>query len=293
MEFLNVQSLLNSQINFSQFGVKDLEAEEKDMLVLFLQGKINQTNQRFEKLINNEKLSIILTILNGDESTLKTNIINIIKDLGMMTTFAKMNNDDLDMYKLINKYFQDIKELLHQDIDYLILSNKYVTLYIQYILSFDEYNNQDIYNAIQKVKDIMEMQSEIMMAEIEEELLNMDDDDVEEDEKEELMLEQEINQLMADMSIEGVEHKEDTVTYISSLEKYEDIISIFRTALQFKYNLIPFFQRLVKPTFSAQYVSIDILKTLIEKVIRDEELSQSFKQFILQSIVSFMNYKEE
>lgn len=292
MQFLDIQSLLKSQINFSQFGVKDLTAEEKDMLVLFLQGKIINTNKRFEKLINNEKLSMILTILNEDEETnIKKEIINIIKKLDMLTIFAKIQKEDLDMYKIINKYFKDIKELLHQGID-LVLSNKYVTLYIQYILSFDEYNNQDIINTIQKIKNIIEMETENMMAIIEDELLNMDFDDIEENEEEELMLEQEINQLMSDMSIEGVEHKEDSVIYISSLEKYEDMISIFRKALQFKFNLIPFFQRLVKPTFLEQYVSIDILKTLIETVIKDEKISQSLKQFILQSIVSFMTYKE-
>jgi len=293
MEFLNIQSLMDAHINFSQFDVKDLEAEEKDMLVLFLQGKINQTNQRFEKLINNEKLSMILTILNGDESNIKDEILNEIRNLDLTETFNKMNNEDLDVFQIIRKYFNDIKQLLNCSFD-LVLSNKYVTLYIQYILSFDEYNEKTIHFTIQKVKDTMEMEAEIMMAEIEEELLNMDIEDVDEDEKEEAIIEQRINQLMVDMSIEGVEHKEETVTYISSFTKYEDMVTIFRLSLQLKYNLVPFFQRLVKPTFlPEQYVCFDIMPALIQKIIKDTELSQALKQYILQSVVSFMNYKEE
>jgi len=291
MQFLNIQDLLSKQINFSQFDIKDLSAEEKDMLVLFLQGKIENTDQRFERMINNEKLSMILTILNGDETNIKSEIIGEIKNLNLMATFTEMNKENLDVYQLIRKYFNDIKDLLNCEFE-LVLSNKLVILYIQYILS-SGYKNQDIHNLIQKVKSTIEMQEELFMAEIEEELLNMDMEDIEEDEKEELKIEQDINELMKNLSIEGVEHKEDTVTYITTLEKYEDMITIFRNALQFKYNLIPFFQRLVKPLFSEQYVSIDILQALIEKVIKDQDISQSLKQFILQSIVSFMNYKEE
>lgn len=291
MQFLNIQELLSKQINFSQFDIKDLSAEEKDMLVLFLQGKIENTNQRFERMINNEKLSMILTILNGDESNMKSQIIDEIKNLNLMTTFSSIKKENLDMFQIIRKYNQELQGLLNCNFD-LVLSNKYVIIYIQYILSFG-YKKQDIFNAIEKVKATMEMEADLMMAEIEEELLNMDDEDIEENEEEELRLEQDINQLMMNLSIEGVEHKEETVTHISSLEKYEDMKIIFRNALQYNYNLIPFFQRLVKPMFSEQYVSINILQALIEKVIKDDDLSQSLKQFILQNIVSFMNYKEE
>jgi len=189
MEFLNIQDLLSKQINFSQFGVKNLSSEEKNMLVLFLQGKIRNTNQRFEKLINNEKLSMIFTILNGEESNIKTDIINEIRNLNMSSIFSKINNEDLDVFQIIRKYFNDIKELLNVEFD-LSLSNKCVTLYIQYVLSFQQYNERDIYKTIQKVKDTITMQEELFMAEIEEELANLDLDEVEEDEKEELALQQ-------------------------------------------------------------------------------------------------------
>ena len=292
MQFLNIQDLLSKQINFSQFDIKNLSAEEKDMLVLFLQGKIENTNQRFERMINNEKLSMILTILNGDESTMKSNIIDEIKNLNLMSTFSSIKKENLDMYQIIRKYNQDLAPLLNSEFD-LTLSNKYVIIYIQYILSFG-YKNKDIFNTISKVKSTIEMQEELFMNELDEEFLNMDMEDVSEDEEEELRLNQDINQLMMNLSIEGVEHKEETVTHISTLEKYEDMVLIFRNALKNNYNLIPFFQRLVKPTFlPEQYVCFNIMPTLIQTIIQDTELSQSLKQFVLQNIVSFMNYKEE
>ena len=113
------------------------------------------------------------------------------------------------------------------------------------------------------------------------------------EEKEELLLEQQINQIMVDMSVEGIEHKEETVTYISSIKKYEDMITIFRGALKIHYNLIPFFQRLSKPFLSEHYVSIDIIATLIQKIVKDTELTSGLKKYVLKQIVAFMNYKEE
>ena len=132
-----------------------------------------------------------------------------------------------------------------------------------------------------------------LVAEIEAELADLDINEINIEEKEVLVLEQQINQLMVDMSIEGVEHKEDTVTYISSIEKYEDMITIFRGALKIHYNLIPFFQRLSKPFLSEQYASIDIIATLIQKIVKDTEMTAGLKKYILTQIVSFMNYKEE
>ena len=291
MQFLNIQDLLSKQINFSQFGIKHLSAEEKDLLVLFLQGKIDNTNERFERMINNEKLSMILTILHGDESNMKSLVIDEIKNLNLMKTFSSIKKENLDMYQIIRKYNDDLSPLLNSEFD-LTLSNKYVIIHIQYVLSVG-YKKQDIFNTIEKVKATMEMEEEMMLEGIEEDFLNMDTEDFEEDEEAEIRIEQDINQLMTNLSIEGVEHKEDMVTHISKLQKYEDMISIFRNTLKNNYNLIPFFQRLVKPMFSEQYVSINILQALIEKVIKDDDLSQSLKQYILQSIVSFMNYKEE
>jgi len=90
------------------------------------------------------------------------------------------------------------------------------------------------------------------------------------------------------MSIEGVEEQQqqDTVIHISSLKKYEDMITIFRGALQLQYNLIPLFQKLSKPFLLEQYVSIDIIATLIQKVVKDTKLSPSLKKYILEQIAA-------
>lgn len=55
MEFFNIQTLLETSINFSQFDFKNMSNDEKEMLVSNLSSKITKKNQYFEKMITKQE----------------------------------------------------------------------------------------------------------------------------------------------------------------------------------------------------------------------------------------------
>ena len=289
MDFLSIQNLMKQSINFSQFELKTLEEEEKELLVLNLQTKIVK-NQRFERMLVNEKLNTILTILNGEESYIKTRIIEEIKNLDLLTIFSKISQDNLDTFQIIKKYFNDIKVLLDIDLE-LELSNKYIIIYIQYVLSNEEYDVEDIKKIIKKTKEMYEMTQAIYLAEIEAELYALDIEEV--DEKQELEIEQELCNLISNLNLEK-ELVEGEILYVSKLDKYDEIIALFRNGLRVKHNMRIFLERLAAPFISnnEQIVSVDLIQLLLEKVVKDNKITEGLKGYILQEIVNFITYKQ-
>ena len=173
------------------------------------------------------------------------------------------------------------------------LSDKHILLHIQYLLDNGVYEPKDIKRIIINVKNMYEMTQEAIVNDIEEMLLELEIE--EQEDKSVLELEQKINKYLKDLSIEGVEEKEETVTYISNLsnEKYKELVGIFRSSLKIKYNLKDFFKRLTKPFTSIGFVSVDIIKNVIERVVADIDMSKSLKTYVLHEIVAFMTYTEE
>ena len=281
---------MKQSINFSQFELNTLETEEKELLVLNLQSKVVK-NTRFERMLNNEMLSNILTILKDEETYAKTKIIREIKNLDLVSIFAKINGEELNTFQIIKKYYNDIKGLLDMNIEF---SNKYIIIYIQYVLVGD-YDIEDIKRIIKRTKEIYEMNQEILLAEIEAELLAIDFDEDNIDEAQELEMEQEINNLIHDLNIEKeINEETEEVLYISKLEKYDEIIELFRNSLKIKHNMRIFLERLAAPFLSnnTQIVAVDLIKLLLEKVIKDSKITDSLKQYILQEIVNFITYKQ-
>ena len=285
MEFLSIQRLMKQSINFSQFELNTLEEEEKEMLVLNLQSKIVK-NERFERMLTNEKLNNIFTILNGEESYMKREIITEIKNLGLVSVFTKINQEKLDTFQIIKKYLNDIKGLLTCELE---LSNKYVIIYIQYLLSNEEYDIEDIKKIIKRTKEIYEMTQEVYLADIEAELFALDI----EDEKQELEIEQELCNLISGLNLEK-ELAEEEVLYVSKLDKYDEIVALFRNGLQVRHNMRTFLERLAAPFLSdnPQIVSVDLIQLLLERVVKDNEITEGLKGYILQEIVNFITYKQ-
>ena len=292
MEFLNIQSLLSKQINFSQFDLKDLESEEKELLVLNLQSKVTQ-NVRFERMLNNEKLNIILTTLNGEESRMKTEIIDEIKNLDLLSVFGKINGEDLDTFQIIKKYYNDIKGLLNME---LSLTNKYIIIYIQYILDGDNYDITEIKRIIKRTKEQYEMVQEEYLASIEAELFAIcleENQEEDSDEKQELEVQQEINNLISNLNLEK-ELVEEEILYVSRLEKYDEIVCLFRNGLKIQYDMRIFLERLAAPFLldNPQVVSVDLIQLLLERVVKDNEMTEGLKGYILQQIVNFMTFEQ-
>lgn len=276
---------MKQSINFSQFELNTLEEEEKEMLVLNLQSKIVK-NERFERMLTNEKLNNIFTILNGEESYMKREIITEIKNLGLVSVFTKINQEKLDTFQIIKKYLNDIKGLLTCELE---LSNKYVIIYIQYLLSNEEYDIEDIKKIIKRTKEIYEMTQEVYLADIEAELFALDI----EDEKQELEIEQELCNLISGLNLEK-ELAEEEVLYVSKLDKYDEIVALFRNGLQVRHNMRTFLERLAAPFLSdnPQIVSVDLIQLLLERVVKDNEITEGLKGYILQEIVNFITYKQ-
>jgi len=176
-------------------------------------------------------------------------------------------------------------------------SDKHILLHIQYLLDNGVYEPRDIKRVIINVKNMYEMTQEVLVDDIEAMLLEIElsEEEEEGEDKQELELEQKINQYLKDLSIEGVEEKEDTVIYISNLsnEKYIELVGIFRSSLKIKYSLTDFFKRLSKPFTTIGYVSVDIVKNVIERVVADIDMSKSLKTYVLHEIVAFMTYTGE
>ena len=55
MEFLNIQNLLDNQLNFSQFNIKSLCEEEREMLVEHLKSHIDKTDNNYNTMISSEE----------------------------------------------------------------------------------------------------------------------------------------------------------------------------------------------------------------------------------------------
>ena len=288
MEFLNIQSLLSKQINFSQFELKTLEKEEKELLILNLQSKV-VSNQRFDRMLNKEHLSEILRILKSEEdSYIKTQIIEKIKDLDLVEIFATINEENLDNYQIIKKYYNDIQELLNIEVE---LTDKYIIIFIQYVLNGD-YEVNDIKRIIKRTKEQYELSQEEFLADIESELLAALDLIEDTDEKQELIVEQEMNNLIHDLNVEKeINEETEEVLYITKLEKYDEIIILFRNALNIKYDMKNFLTRIARPFLSdnPRIISIDLIQTLLERVVKDTQITDSLKTFILQEIINFFN----
>ena len=293
MEFLNIQSLLSKKINFSQFDLKDLETEEKDLLVLNLQSKIVK-NTRFERMLNNEHLNIILTTLKGESSHMKTKIIEEIKNLDLISVFTKINGEKLDTFQIIKKYYNDIKGLLNIE---LPLTNKYIIIYIQYVLDGGEYDVNEIKRIIKRTKEQYEMTEDALVAEIEAELfaICLDENQVEEDidEKQELEIKQEINNIIHNLNLEK-ELADEEILYVTRLEKYDEIITLFRDGLKIQYNMKTFLERLALPFLldNPQVVSVDLIQLLLERVVIDNEITEGLKGYILQQMINFMTNEQ-
>jgi len=174
------------------------------------------------------------------------------------------------------------------------LSDKQIILYIQYLLETG-YTTNDINKVINNVKAVYKMNEELLIEEIEKELLNLDVNVVE-DEKQELELIQEINKLMSDLSIEDEEmlQNQETKIYINNLtdENYKKVVNIFRGSLNLKYDLHNFLTRYTVPMMNEKYVSTNLLADLIDRLVKDNEITESLKKYSLEQIVSFMTKEE-
>lgn len=170
------------------------------------------------------------------------------------------------------------------------LSDRQIILYIQYLLETG-YTNNDICKIIDKVNTTYEMTQELMVEEIERELLNLDINNVQ-DEKQELELIQDINKLMADLSIEDEEllQNQETKIYVSNLndEDYKKVVNIFRGSLNLKFDLTNFLQRYTAPMMNEKFVTTNLLADLIERFVKDTEITESLKKYSLEQIVAFM-----
>ena len=262
------------------------------MLLMNLDSKI-KINKRFEKMLSNEILNVMLTTLKGEESHVKTQIVDKIKELDLISVFTKINGEDLDTFQIIKKYYNDIKVLLNQkDLD-LERSDKYVIIYIQYVLDGGEYDVEDIKKIIKRTKEQYEMTEEAILAEIEAELFALDLDDIDTDEKQELEVQQEINEIIHNLNLEK-ELTEEEMLYVTRLEKYDEIVALFRNGLKIKYDMRIFLERLAAPFLSnnEQIVSIDLIEKLLVRVVKDQTITEGLKGYILQEIVNFMTYKQ-
>jgi len=238
MEFFNIQILLETSINFSQYDFKNMSEDEKEMLVSNLSSKITKKNQYFDRMISKQEE----------------------------------------------------------------LSDKHILLHIQYLLAND-FDSEDIKRIIKRTKEQYEMVQEQYLADIEAELLEaINMPELEEqmealnlNEKEELEIDQKINKFFLDKTIEGVEHKEDTVTYVGDFtpEEMVKLIEIFRMSLKNKYSLFGFCERLSKPFLIENFVSKDLIRCLIEKIVKSENMTESLQQYILQEIINFMTHEED
>ena len=175
------------------------------------------------------------------------------------------------------------------------LSDKQIILYIQYLLE-SGYTDNDIHKIINNVKTVHKMNEEYMIDEIEKELLNLDVNEVKEDEKRELELIQDINKLMADLSIEDEEmlQNQETKIYVNNLtdEAYQRVVNIFRGSLNIKYDLTNFLKRYTVPMMNDKFVSTNLLADLIERFVKDTEITESLKKYALEQIVSFMTQEQ-
>ena len=288
MEFINIQ--MTKSVNFSQFSINELSIEEKEVLIMNLQSKITKTNNTFERMINTEKLQIILSALNED-SELKSNIITEIKNENLLSIFSEIKNSDLSTFQIIKKYFNDIKVLLTKDFD-LEYSNKYVFLHIQYVMSFD-YTTQDIMKTITKAIDTCKLTTEYVNNMYEGMFMEQK---IEIEDEQEIEIEQEINEIISNLKID-IELSEEEIVYITKLSEseYNTIISIFRNCLQNDYETISFLQRLSKHYInnSQKYISIDLIENLINNIMRDSDLSTNLKTYIFTNIVTFFTYSDE
>ena len=175
------------------------------------------------------------------------------------------------------------------------LSDKQILLYIQYLIETG-YTTTEINKIIENVKTIHKMNEEFMIAEIEKELLNLDIGGDETDEKQELELMQEINTLMKDLSIEDEDmlQNQDTKIYINNLtnENYKKVVNVFRGSLNLKYDLHDFLTRYTVPMMNEKYVSTNVLADLIDRLVKDTEITESLKKYSLEQIVAFMTKEE-
>lgn len=236
MEFFNIQELLESRINFSQFDYKNMSIDEKEMLVSFFQGKIYKKNEYFDKMIKTQEY----------------------------------------------------------------LSDKHILLHILYLLDHDEYEPIDIKKMIKKVKEMYIMTQNELVNEIEEMLLNTKIE-VENKEKEELSLEQMINQYLNDI-FSGIKMNDENGNLIIKEEKekiyinkitdiqYEKLLCIFRESLKIKYSLNEFFRRYTEPMFNSQYVCENIIEDVINRLVKDDKISESLKKYSLQQVIDYINY---
>ena len=175
------------------------------------------------------------------------------------------------------------------------LTDRYVLLHIQYVLD-QGFSTNDIHIIIERVKSMYEMLQDKLIADIEEDLLYMDFDVLDASDKDEIKLENQINDFLTNMDIEGGEIIEDHFIYIRELSEYNYnmLIDLFRSSLNIKYNLNGFFKRLSVPLTEDRFVCVkDIFTLIIDNVVKDNKLSISLKTYILNEIVNFMLYTEE
>ena len=212
--------------------------------------------------------------------------------------FKNMSNDEKEMLvsnlkSKITKHNNFFERLIEKQDE---LSNKHILLHIQYLLD-NGYSQKDIKIIIQNIKNIYQMTEKNKIDEIESLLLEeLNEIEFKTEEKDELIIDEKINILLRDLSIEGLEQTDDeTIIYINNFnnENYNKLIEIFRLSLKTKYNLINFFQRLTIPMFNNKFSSIDIIKYIIESVGSDENISNSLKTYIFNEIVNFMTNEEE
>ena len=286
MQFLSIQKIMENQINFSQFNLTSLSNDEKRMLILNLETKVEK-NEKFTKMLNTEKLKTILEIFSEDDSDIKTKISEEIKNLELLDTWMKIRESDLKIYEIIKQYYNDLVKLLKKDFD-LKITNKYIIIYIQNVLMTNQYDIEDIQRIIKHIREMYEMMPKTI-EEIQENEYLMEEIEVE-DIKKELEIQELVEKIIKDLKIEEeTKEEEETILYVN-LYNIDDILKVLKIALQINYNMSDLFERLSRPYLynNSRIKSQNLIRIIINKIIKNRNITESLKIFSLNQITSFL-----
>lgn len=272
-------------MNFQQFNLSSLCEEEKEMLVLNLSGKV-EMNEKLNKMLNTEKLKVILETLEIKDSEIKKQIVSEIKNLDLLKIFSQIKKEDLEVYQIIKKYYSFLVKLLKIDFD-LKITNKSIIIYIQNILMSEEYDIEDIQKIIKHIRQMYEMIPKAIEVIQENEYL-VEEINVE-DIKSSLKIQELIEEIIKELQIENELEDEETILYIR-LYDITKILSVFKMALKINYNINNLFERLSEPYINnnPRIKSQNLIQVIINKIIQNRNITESLKIFTLNQITTFL-----
>lgn len=128
MEFLNIQSLLDNKLNYSQFNFKNMSDDEKEMLIENLKSNINLNDNNYKKITNKENdidknilYHIHYLIFNDFKINDIKKIIQKVKNVYEMSTMylskkiENTNETELTIDNLITENLKNLSIELNED----------------------------------------------------------------------------------------------------------------------------------------------------------------------------------